>query len=757
MFISREREDTSIRTRPIVIPKGDRERSWQAAARCKTNRRGLSLVVVMVAISMSLVLTYSFVRSQTTVMQISQNASRRDLALQAAQTGAAVALSQLQSVDWKGVGTELNGVIQSDGSSRTSYLVSFHEYFSSDPHETAQQTALSVMIQSTGVWQVDGDTGERVERYVEVVARLQPRIPGRNINPGDSAIAIDVKPNPGDFNEIRKYALFEKDHSKAFVIDPGEQIDGRVWLSHGIKLFRRHKMPKYLREALLESIGEETAAVVSSVSSGSLEGDDDGKDRDDKNTKDDKEDDKDKKKDKEDDKDKGKGKDRDDNDRDEGEEKDDNTAKRWHPLADEITFESTPSKRDQEDLERLKTRWSRTSRQLKVPSIQFDNWQRYRLYEGGFEYEADPVDYQLDNVTLRPSEKNPLGIYYCDGDLQIGSNVIVQGTLIVSKKLTFRGVDSHVASFNWRGANGVSLLSGVEGSPRLPAIVAKDVECEPFVRVVIEGAVILGRGLSDFGGRLTFLDARDIAIRGTATSRLLEQPWSTVQLQNQPDLSEITGNGHYSIWLENGKSGAWHTIVGVDADNHQLKVMGESQNRSPVQYRIRRTRGRYVDIRGPLVGRKDEYATSKRWKVAAAHWDELWEAWLKDSHDDDEDDHEDGKKSPPGLLKKVKRKTFVRWMRESKNFSGWTYPFSAEGLKLEPTFHLQNFGTVNHFWAPPLFEPFAPTWSHRELAGYRWKVLSWREVAHPTSAPTFDAFSNLAPGVSDTLIPSTYP
>ena len=66
-------------------------------------RRGLALLLAMVAISTSLVLTLAFVKTQTIALRLSRNSARRDFALLAAQTGAAVALERLQSPDWTGV------------------------------------------------------------------------------------------------------------------------------------------------------------------------------------------------------------------------------------------------------------------------------------------------------------------------------------------------------------------------------------------------------------------------------------------------------------------------------------------------------------------------------------------------------------------------------------------------------------------------------------------------------------------------------
>ncbi len=76
----------------------------------RSRRRGLSLVVVMIAISMSMVLTYAALSSQARSVQIRQNVNRQELARQAAESGATIALNKLQSASWSGVMTPLSAL-----------------------------------------------------------------------------------------------------------------------------------------------------------------------------------------------------------------------------------------------------------------------------------------------------------------------------------------------------------------------------------------------------------------------------------------------------------------------------------------------------------------------------------------------------------------------------------------------------------------------------------------------------------------------
>jgi hypothetical protein len=56
------------------------------------------------------------------------------------------------------------------------------------------------------------------------------------------------------------------------------------------------------------------------------------------------------------------------------------------------------------------------------------------------------------------------------------------------------------------------------------------------------------------------------------------------------------------------------------------------------------------------------------------------------------------------------------------------YTHAIYGLTLEPTTHVRNTTGITYNWSPPLFEPYQATGTNAAYAGYRWKILSWREL-----------------------------
>jgi hypothetical protein len=66
----------------------------------------------------------------------------------------------------------------------------------------------------------------------------------------------------------------------------------------------------------------------------------------------------------------------------------------------------------------------------------------YRIYPGGPAYTVQPVPDTLQATALGPDPtSNPLGLFYCDGTLTLGSNVTVQGSLFCGADIRFAGTN----------------------------------------------------------------------------------------------------------------------------------------------------------------------------------------------------------------------------------------------------------------------------------------------------------------------------
>ena len=175
-------------------------------------------------------LTLSFTRTQTINLQIHHNTSGRESARQAAHTGAAIALRQIGSTDWQGVGVGISAIIHTDDSGNSSYSVEFLPLDVTRMNPLPDDAALYLVVKSTGRWQSLANPNDVVESTVEVIVHLEPRVAGRTVHPGDSALASDDSPNPGDYDAIQQYALFAHAGSDSLVLDPQGRVEGNLWL-----------------------------------------------------------------------------------------------------------------------------------------------------------------------------------------------------------------------------------------------------------------------------------------------------------------------------------------------------------------------------------------------------------------------------------------------------------------------------------------------------------------------------------------------
>ncbi len=91
----------------------------------------------------------------------------------------------------------------------------------------------------------------------------------------------------------------------------------------------------------------------------------------------------------------------------------------------------------------------------------------YVLYTGGPSYAVQSVSGTLSGVTLKPNPvSNPLGLFYSSGDLTIGNNVKLTGTLIVNGAINITGDGSQLTAFS--GPN----LDGATKPIQLPVVIS---------------------------------------------------------------------------------------------------------------------------------------------------------------------------------------------------------------------------------------------------------------------------------------------
>ncbi|MFK7779015.1 MAG: hypothetical protein QM501_13000 [Gimesia sp.] len=640
------------------LPSGVRQH--RLSPNVRASRSGVSLILVMFSLSMSLVLTYSFIQTQSITTQISENGSHREQAMNAARAGITDALNRMNSLDWSGVGDHYQRTFQSDADGNSTYSISFNA------PATSLSSLLELEVTSLGAWVSAQNSNMRSEYQISVKVRLVPRLNGRTILPGDSADAIDLVTNPGDYDLIRKYALFAEEGTRSLTLDPCDRVDGTLWLYDDLNLFNDPAWNSSTRSAFVQDLGNRFVTFPSGSSNLS-----------------------------------------------------EASIHYPHPMAGNITFYNTPNSVVQQDLADLKVNWSVTPERLTIPSRDDSLFSTYQIYTGGPTYHAVSLNSSLSDVTLKPTAENPLGIFYRNGSLTVYNNVIIQGTLVATSTIYFNGKGIHVTAFNWRGEGGEPLISDAHLWPRIPTLVADDITFDRTSQTTIEGAVICYDHLNGAGGSIRYPNTAEIQLTGTATTVAIEQPYSTVTLHETQVLNGLSSDGNYAIWLNTtgtghtGSTGTWYPIVGVDNQNQQLTVRGEINHASPTSYRIKRHKQELTQIRGPICAETIDFNRVNEWVLWGSLWDERKSLW----------DVENQIRALSGepLV------GFSEWLESTWNFPDWNTYYQLYGMNLEPTLHVQHLNDQSYRWAPPLFQAYDGEIANADQSGYRWSLMDWRE------------------------------
>ena len=619
------------------------------------HRRGFSMVIVMLAIGMSLALTYGFVQTQVTSLRLTQNDSRRDLALEAARTGVSIGLKRMQDPAWVGVADVYSQVIQQDTTNKIVCDVSCGAVASGQVAGVPDvELPLHVCITSKGTWSSPSNSAEKVSRTVTAFVKLLPRLPGRTARAGDLATASDQSVNPSNYEATLLYTLTAKGSGTSLDFDPATRIEGPIWLRDKIDIYNSSNWSSSVRSSMLTEVGNQYGSTVAA------------------------------------------------------------NFQHPHPMNGPLLFSSSPKSSIQTDLSRLKTIWTTTTTTPDYSALDLNLWSNYRLFDRGFIYQAATLSGTLENATLRPSATNPLGIFVQSGNLTVRGQVVVQGTLVVNGKISFQGAGVSITAYNWLGATGSPLITDADKWPRLPAIVAQNVDFTNTCRVVIEGAVLLNSQLTGTGVDFGYSSGTQVDITGTATAVLGQQPYSTIQLVNSPDLTALTSDQNYAIWLTKGTSGRWYQIQSVDRTARTLTVVGEIQNTTAVSYRIRLNRSQFVDLNGPLAVDTINVSICPSWFLWSFFWDDRYTNWTNTN--------------VLRLALGQVRLSFPDWLANPANFSNWGLQYTTYGLPLEPTFHLRPTSGVKYLSTGPIFRPFVgTTTTDSAFSGYRWKIIDWRE------------------------------
>lgn len=109
----------------------------------------------------------------------------------------------------------------------------------------------------------------------------------------------------------------------------------------------------------------------------------------------------------------------------------------------------------------------------------------YQLYPGGRNYTIPTLATTVSGTTLGPDPRtNPAGLFYRNGDVTLGSNTSITGTIISSGKVKFTGNNVAVQAFS------LPPLEGSTAANQLPAVIAtSDITIGDGATATVRGTV----------------------------------------------------------------------------------------------------------------------------------------------------------------------------------------------------------------------------------------------------------------------------
>ncbi len=615
-------------------------------SRDPSSRRGLTLAVVMVVVATVSIVAIAFLQSQSTNQRAADNVGAADLAIEAAEAGLAAALDAMQTPAWSGVDVPLSAEVVRDSRGASSYTVSFQPVASDETAAGEALAAFQVRARSVGRWLATGST-RPVERAIEATVVLEPRLEGRPGRPGDVATAEDRRTEVGGFEEASEYAIFASEGGNSFELTPQTRVSGSTWLGRRLSLYSNLSWSSTVRAALLTGLGIDNGGGTS--------------------------------------------------------------AALPHPLAGSITFYEAPESGQLDDLtNRLQTPVTTTATRLSMPAFDPTRFLNYRLFEGGFEYQAVPIGTSLtsaQNGALHPTESNPLGIFFCNGTVTVGDNVVVNGTLVATSGVVFTGRGIAITPFDWRDGSGGSLVTDRDLWPVLPAVLSgDDITCRSSSQVFIEGAVVAAGDVvvetPNYVEEPTLLN-----YDGNALATPLGNGLSKVNVTGLLTLlAGLTVNTHHAVqFSDGGVWSEWYPVVTANLLSGEFVVRGTVDHPSSTACRFRPRRVYHTDILGPVIASHVRFGNPPAWSsVSSSGWTSKYNNW------------QSKRNGILGLLLARPNLTFTQSLQE-------------DGFPFAPTVRISRSQNVNYACEPPLFS--ADPSSRATGGGYRWQVTSWAEVS----------------------------
>jgi len=181
----------------------------------------------------------------------------------------------------------------------------------------------------------------------------------------------------------------------------------------------------------------------------------------------------------------------------------------------------------------------------------------YQIYPGGPIYEVPQLPPTLQDATLGPDPMaNPLGIYYCQTDLEVYDHVTIQGSLLSNSEVCVYGTNVRFESFD------MPAIYAADDSPvRLPVAACQQFKVMSGSQSEVEGLVI---GFDRFVVRKSPSDTT-FTLTGRVIAKLFDikqrEPYDTLDWPDYYAQFEASAATYFPVWLEGHGYGPRPNIV----------------------------------------------------------------------------------------------------------------------------------------------------------------------------------------------------
>ena len=190
------------------------------AASRRTPHRGMTVILVLAMLSITLALSYAMLRTQATNEQVQRNSSERGSARQAAQAGMSIALRKMHEANWGGVGVTLSGELGDGLSYRATYTTGDASLTASSPDYWLYP--YRVTVTAVGTATDPGSPGIEATHTIRTVVQLVPR---------------KLADEPANWTALQPYTVCQwgTGLGREFNLDFPSRIEGPVSLQNEIR------------------------------------------------------------------------------------------------------------------------------------------------------------------------------------------------------------------------------------------------------------------------------------------------------------------------------------------------------------------------------------------------------------------------------------------------------------------------------------------------------------------------------------------